>query len=95
MPDAPSTLDYGYDEAGGWTGRIPPLQFREIYDATVNFVRRNRGRPWYVYLGLHQAHLAHLPSREAMARFAHLDDNRDQVYAAVVADADDMGWASC
>ena len=89
MPDAPSTLDYGYDEAGGWTGRIPPLQFREIYDATVNFVRRNRGRPWYVYLGLHQAHLAHLPSREAMARFAHLHDNRDQVYAAVVADADD------
>ena len=89
MPDAPSTLDYGYDEAGGWTGRIPPLQFREIYDATVNFVRRNRGRPWYVYLGLHQAHLAHLPSREAMARFAHLHDNRDKVYAAVVADADD------
>jgi N-acetylgalactosamine-6-sulfatase len=89
VPDAPNTLDYGYDEAGGWTGRISPLSFRDIYDATVNFVGRNRGQPWYVYLGLHQAHLAHLPSREAMARFAHLDDNRDQIYAAVVADADD------
>ena len=89
VPDAPSTLDYGYDEAGGWTGRIPTLHFRAIYDATVNFVGRNRGHPWYVYLGLHQAHLAHLPSREAMVRFAHLNDNRDKVYAAVVADADD------
>ena len=36
MPNAPSTLDYGYDEAGGWTGRISPLSFRDIYDATLD-----------------------------------------------------------
>ena len=55
VPDAPNTLDYGYDEAGGWTGRISPLFFRNIFDATLDFVGRNRGQPWYVYLGLHQA----------------------------------------
>ena len=89
VPDAPNTLDYGYDEAGGWTGRVPVLHFRAIYNATIDFVGRKRGRPWYVYLGLHQSHLAHLPSRESMSAFAHLSDNRDKVYAAVVADADD------
>jgi len=87
-PDSPSVFEFGYDEAGGWTGNVPPLDFRLIFDATVDFVQRNVGQPWYVYLGIHQTHLAHLPSSEGMAAFSHLSDMRERVYAAVVHDAD-------
>ena len=80
-------LEYGYDEAGGWTGNLPHLSFRDIYASTIDFIRRNEGIcPWYVYLGIHQSHLAHLPSKAAMTKMAHLDDWRDRVYAAVVWD---------
>lgn len=88
VPNSPSALEYGYDEAGGWTGNVPELDFTAVYDTTVDFVRRHHDRQWYVYLGLHQTHLAHLPSVQSMHLHAGLQDIRERVYAAVVTDAD-------
>ncbi len=85
----PTMADYGIDESAVYHGpgpRVGPAG-NDIPDHAVKFIEKNKDHPFYVNVWLHESHLAHSPSAEAMALWKHLDP-RQQVYAAVITDGD-------
>ena len=85
----PSMADYGFDESAVYHGpgeKVGPYG-NDIPDRAARFIEANKDRPFYVNVWLHESHVAHNPSEEALARWKHLDP-RQQVYAAVITDGD-------
>ena len=85
----PTMAEYGFDESAVYHGpgrKVGPYG-NEIPSQAVKFIEAHKDRPFYVNVWLHESHLAHNPSEEAMARWNHLDP-RQQVYAAVITDGD-------
>jgi N-acetylgalactosamine-6-sulfatase len=85
----PTMADYGIDDSAVYHGPGPKVgpYGNDIPNQAVKFIEANKDRPFYVNVWLHESHLAHSPSTEAMARWKHLDP-RQQVYAAVITDGD-------
>ena len=85
----PTMAEYGFDESAVYHGPGPKVgpYGNEIPDRAVKFIEANKNRPFYVNVWLHESHLAHNPSQEAMEKWKHLDP-RQQVYAAVITDGD-------
>ncbi len=81
--------EYGFDESAVYHGPGPKVgpYGNDIPDRAVKFIEANKNRPFYANVWLHESHLAHNPSQEAMAKWKHLDP-RQQVYAAVITDGD-------
>lgn len=87
IDDAPLPAAYGYDEAAVFNGPGPQVTYTSLYEEGIDFIRRNQDRPFFLNLWIHETHTAHHPTKEAMAKYAHLDFP-NQVYAAVVDEAD-------
>jgi N-acetylgalactosamine-6-sulfatase len=85
----PTMADYGIDESAVYHGPGPNVRpsGNDIPNQAVKFIEANKDRPFYVNVWLHESHLAHTPTDEAMAQWKHLD-SRQQVYAAVITDGD-------
>jgi len=81
--------DYGIDDSAVYHGPGPKVSpyGNDIPNQAVKFIEANKDRPFYVNVWLHESHVAHSPSAEAMAKWKHLDP-RQQVYAAVITDGD-------
>jgi len=87
IPDAPLPTEYGYDEYGAFN--VPGVQIKtaETCPRTVDFIRRHRGRPFFINVWLHETHTPHYPLERYLEKFQNLDEQK-RVYAAVVAEAD-------
>jgi len=86
---APRPEAYGIDEYSVFNGGAewPSADLHAAAKDAVRFIRANRDRPFYINVWLHETHVPHVPTPESMARWRHLDEQK-QVYAAVVTDGD-------
>lgn len=86
---APTPEAYGYDAAKVFNGGAewPRARPQDTADNTVAFIRAHAEGPFFVNVWLHESHTPHLPSRESLDRWKHLDPQR-QVYSAVLTDGD-------
>jgi arylsulfatase A-like enzyme len=87
VPDAPMLTAYGYDEYGAFNHSGEQMPVEETWTRTIDFIERNRDRPFFVNVWIHETHTPHYPKKEYLDPLAHLDE-QEQVYAATVAEAD-------
>ncbi|WP_405566296.1 sulfatase-like hydrolase/transferase [Polaribacter sp. Asnod6-C07] len=89
VEDAPTPLEYGYDEYGAFNiaGRLHQMQVDSTLHKTIDFAKRNKDKLFFINAWIHATHTPHYPKAKYMDKYAHLDDQK-QVYAAVVAEYD-------
>ncbi|WP_158972758.1 sulfatase-like hydrolase/transferase [Paraglaciecola sp. L3A3] len=87
VKDAPLPSEYGYDEAAVFNGPGPQTDTFKLYDDALDFIKRNKDKPFFINLWIHETHTPHYPPKDSMAKYTHLNE-QDQVYAAVVDGAD-------
>jgi N-acetylgalactosamine-6-sulfatase len=90
VPDAPLPLNYGYDVAGTFNGPGPQMPVHDDVKNSIAFIERSQaaGKPFFLNLWIHEPHTPHYPKPEYLEKFAHLPDEAQRVYAAVIAHAD-------
>lgn len=87
---APKPEAYGYDASAvfnGGTGWGKPEPLHDTAKDTVAFIQANKDRPFFVNVWLHESHTPHVPTPASMAKWRHLDEQK-QVYSAVITDGD-------
>jgi arylsulfatase A-like enzyme len=84
---APEPSAYGFDDSAVFNGPGVEAGLHDTADNAVKFIRANKGMPLYVNVWLHESHTPHVPTAESLAKWKHLDEQR-QVYAAVITDGD-------
>ena len=84
---APEPSAYGFDESAVFNGPGDRAGLHDTADNAVKFIRANKGGPFYVNVWLHESHTPHVPTAESMAKWKHLDEQK-QVYSAVITDGD-------
>ncbi|TWU50616.1 Arylsulfatase precursor [Rubripirellula tenax] len=90
VPDGPMPPAYGYDEFGAFnlpSAATEQMPTAETCSRAVDFIKRHKDRPFFVNLWLHETHTPHYPLEKHLKQFEHLNEQQ-QVYAAVVAEAD-------
>ncbi len=89
VPDAPSPLEYGYDDYGAFNCSGPQMPVHDDVPRAISFIENSvaREKPFLVNLWIHEPHTPHYPKPEFLSKFSHLDEP-DRVYAAVLAHAD-------
>lgn len=90
VPDAPMPLEYGYDAAGTFNCPGPQMPVHDDVRQSIAFIEKSRaaGKPFFLNLWIHEPHTPHYPRPEYLAKFTHLKDEAQQIYAAVIAHAD-------
>ncbi|CAH8283536.1 N-acetylgalactosamine-6-sulfatase [Mariniflexile fucanivorans] len=90
-PDVPKESAYGYDEYATFNGSknidIPKAGSIGV-DYAEDFIKRNKDKPFFINLWLHEAHTAHYPLEKFMDKFGNLDEQK-QVYASIIAEGDE------
>jgi len=86
---APEPAAYGYDEAKVFNGGAewPAADLHATAADTAAFIKASAGTPFFINVWLHESHTPHVPTRESMEKWKHLDEQQ-QVYAAVISDGD-------
>ena len=86
---APLPPAYGYDEAVVFNGGAgwPSADLHGAAADTAAFINANKTQPFFINVWLHESHTPHVPTAESMAKWKHLDEQK-QVYAAVITDGD-------
>lgn len=87
VKDAPLPSEYGYDESAVFNGPGPQTDVLKVYDDATDFIKRNKNKPFFLNLWIHETHTPHFPLKDSMVKYAHLP-KQEQVYAAVVDGAD-------
>ena len=89
VPDAPGVEQYGFSSSMAFNhyNGIYEIQHEKAAAAGIEFIRKNKDRPFFLNLWIHESHTDHFPSKSAMAKFAHLP-KAEQVYYAVLDDGD-------
>jgi N-acetylgalactosamine-6-sulfatase len=91
---APQVSAYGFDESAVFNGPGGAREQAKVHDTAgnaVRFIRESNGRPFYLNVWIHESHTPHVPTKESMEKWKHLDEQK-QVYAAVITDGDnDVG----
>ena len=89
--DAPKESEYGFDEYATFNGSktidIPKAGSIGV-DYAEDFIKRNKDKPFFINLWLHEAHTAHYPQERFMNEFGELDEQK-QVYASIIAEGDE------
>jgi arylsulfatase A-like enzyme len=57
-------------------------------DEAIQFMTKNRAKPWFLYLAFNAVHSPHVGSAAWLEKFKHLSAN-EQKYAALIAEADE------
>ncbi len=86
---APTPTAYGFDEFDIFNGgaEVPSADLHATPDNAVKFIRANKDRPFFLNVWLHESHLPHVPTKAALEKWKHLDEQQ-RVYAAVITDGD-------
>lgn len=87
--DAPSPLEYGYDEYGAFNlpSNLHQMHVDSTLYKTIDFIKRKKDQPFFVNAWIHATHTPHYPKKKFMDQFSHLNEQQ-QVYAAVIAEYD-------
>ncbi len=86
---APKPDVYGYDEACVFNGGAG-WESTDLHATAANavaFIKANKTQPFFINAWIHESHTPHVPTAESMAKWKHLDEQK-QVYAAVITDGD-------
>jgi N-acetylgalactosamine-6-sulfatase len=86
---APNPTAYGYDEAKVFNGGAewPSADLHATAEDAAAFIKASAGGPFFINVWLHESHTPHVPTKESMEKWKHLDEQQ-QVYAAVITDGD-------
>ncbi len=86
---APKPEAYGFDEFAIFNGGadMPDAGLHDTAENSVKFILANKDKPFFLNVWLHEVHLPHVPTPESMAKWKHLDEQK-QVYSAVITDGD-------
>ena len=84
---APEPAAYGFDESAVFNGPGTEAGLHDTADNAVKFIRAGKDRPFYVNVWLHESHTPHVPTKESLEKWKHLDEQK-QVYSAVITDGD-------
>ena len=89
VPDGPSPLEYGYDDFDAFnvSVRFPQMSADSTMTRTINFIEKNKEKPFFVNVWIHATHTPHYPKENFLAQFPELNEQQ-KVYAAVIAEAD-------
>lgn len=90
---SPPPEAYGYDEFAVFNGGAewPSADLHATAANTVNFIKANKDKPFFINVWLHESHTPHVPTAASMEKWKHLDEQK-QVYSAVITDGDnDVG----
>ncbi len=74
---------------GTLTDEVPAHLTTALGAGAADFVRRNAGRPWFLYLAFNAPHTPHEPTAERLAAFAAIADPVRRKYAAQLSLMDD------
>ena len=90
VKDAPLPIEYGYDDYGAFNCSGPQMPVHDDVKRSIAFIEKCRGErtPFFINLWIHEPHTPHYPMPEYRRRFAHLEDEPSEIYAAVLAHAD-------
>lgn len=90
VKDAPLPRKYGYDDYGTFNCSGPQMPVHDDVRRSIQFVEKahTERKPFFLNLWIHEPHTPHYPRPEFLAKFSHLKDERDRIYAAVLAHAD-------
>jgi arylsulfatase A-like enzyme len=74
-------------------GRKPAAHVTYLTDAladrSVDFIRQNRDRPYFLYLAFNAVHTPMHANEKYLGRFSHIADQRRRTYAAMLSAMDD------
>ncbi|MBL9189678.1 MAG: sulfatase-like hydrolase/transferase [Opitutaceae bacterium] len=90
VPDAPLPAAYGYDAYGAFNLPGPQMPVHDDVKHSIAFIEKAHaaGKPFFLNLWVHEPHTPHYPKPEYLEKFAHLPDEAQRIYAAVLAHAD-------
>ena len=77
----------------GWDGK--PFEFEDEYLTDINgraaceFIRRDKTKPWFLYVAFNAPHTPSQATEKYLKRFAHIADEQRRTYAAMVSALDD------
>jgi len=89
VKDAPSPLEYGYDEYDCFnlSSQFKQMHADSTMYRTMDFITRKKEQPFFINVWIHATHTPHYPKVDYMKQYQHLNDQQ-QVYAAIVTEAD-------
>lgn len=91
IPDSPLPIEYGYDAYGAFNCAGKQMPVHEDADNTIDFIKacHQDKQPFFINLWLHEPHTPHhvVPTYRWPVR--GIEDDRDEIYAAVLAHADE------
>ena len=89
VSDAPSPLEYGYDDFACFnvSSNFRQMSADSTIYKTIEFIEKNKKKPFFVNAWIHATHTPHYPKEKYLKQFKDLNE-REQVYASIVADAD-------
>ncbi|MEQ1860092.1 MAG: sulfatase-like hydrolase/transferase [Chthoniobacteraceae bacterium] len=90
VADSPRPLEYGYDAYGAFNCSGPQMPVHDDVKNSIAFIEKSHAArtPFFINLWMHEPHTPHYPKPEYLEKFAHLTNEADRIYAAVLAHAD-------
>lgn len=91
IPDSPVPGKYGYDDYGAFNCSGEQMPWYEDAQRTIAFMEKSKkdAKPFFINVWLHEPHTPHHTLPEYRWRFRELDDEGDNIYAAILSHADD------
>ncbi|MBU2950954.1 sulfatase-like hydrolase/transferase [Tamlana agarivorans] len=86
--DSPKVTAYGFDEAAIYHGRGEKIRDSKIADSAVAYIKRNKNKPFFLNVWIHESHTAHAPSHKAKKLWENETDAQRKIYGAVISDGD-------
>lgn len=90
--DAPMPEAYGIQEHALFDSTCHPdatlVDHHGIWEKAVDFIEREKDGAFFLNVWAHETHLAHYPTEEGLQANAHLEDDPQRIYGAVVSDLD-------
>ena len=87
--DPPLPLSYGYDESRVFNGSGPKVDVPigvstgRCVDYCMDFINRDRSKPFFINLWIHESHAAIDPPQDAKDAYAHVDEPFRSYYACI------------
>ena len=91
IPDSPVPGKYGYDEYGAFNCSGEQMPWYEDSQRAIAFIEKSQqnAKPFFINVWLHEPHTPHHVIPEYRWRFRELDEEGDNIYAAILSHADD------
>ncbi|MDF7808780.1 sulfatase-like hydrolase/transferase [Pontiellaceae bacterium B12219] len=91
ITDSPAPGEYGYDHYGAFNCSGSQMPWFEDSMNAIAFMEKSQreDKPFYINVWMHEPHTPHHVLPEYRWRFQGLEDEGDQIYAAILSHADD------